>query len=79
MTHIFALCESLHTFESSADFSFFQNHLFGKKSFRNIIQMSYSLDSDTAPRFVGSDMCVQTVRKGYQQTAQVAKELTFIL
>ena len=76
MTHIFALWESLHAFASSADF-LFSKSTFLKNHFGNTIEVLYSLDSDTAPRFFGSDMCVQFFCKRYQQTAQVAKELTF--
>ena len=35
---------TIHAFLSSANF--FQNHFFGKSSFRNIIKMSNSLDTD---------------------------------
>ena len=44
--------------------------------------MTNSLDPDQAQHFVGSDLgpnCLQTVCKGYQQTAIVGKELTLFL
>ena len=47
-------------FLSFADF--FQNDLFKKKSFRNAIRVSYSLDPDKAQHFVGADLdptCLQ--------------------
>ena len=39
---------------SSADF--FQNYLFKKKSFRNTVRVSNSLDSDQDRHFVGPDL-----------------------
>ena len=51
---------------------FFQNQLFEKNSFRNTIRVSNSLDPDQAGHLVGL-IWVQTVSKGYQQTALVGK------
>ena len=47
-------------------FFFFFKLIFSKKSFRNTIRVSNSLDPDQARRFV------QTVCKGYQQMTKVA-------
>ena len=57
---------------SSADF--FSKLTFSKKSFRNIIRVSNSLDPDQAPILSGLTW-VQTVNKGYQQATLVGKEL----
>ena len=59
-------------FLSAADC--FQNKLFSKYSFRNIIRVSQRLDPDQARQMLGM-IWVQTVCKGYQQTALVGKEL----
>ena len=61
MCHSFFACWVIfHAFVSSADF--FQNYFFRKKSFRNTIRVSNSLDPDQARRFVGPDLgpkCLQ--------------------
>ena len=62
-------------FLSSADFfskSFFSKK---KKTFRNTIRVSNSLDPDQARRSVHL-IWLQTVFKGYQQTTLGGKELT---
>ena len=55
---------------------FFFKINFSKKSLRNTIRVSNSLDPDQAERFVGPDILsgliwVQTVCKDYQQTSKV--------
>ena len=67
---IFACWVILHAFLSSMDFFFYLTFP-KRKFFRNIIRVSNSLNPDQARRFVGPDL-VQTVCKGYQQTANVA-------
>ena len=50
---------------------FFVELTFAKKSLRNTVRGSNSLDPDQARRFVGPDLG-QTVCKGYQQTSKFA-------
>ena len=59
-------------FLSSVDFFFRINYF--ENSFRNIIIVPNSLDSDQTDELSGL-IWVQTVCKGYQQTTLVGKEL----
>ena len=56
-------------------FSFLQNNLFSKNSFRNAIRVSNSLDPDQARHKMSGLIRVQTVCKGYQQTTLEGKGL----
>ena len=64
---IFACLVILHAFWSSVDFFF--KLTFSKKSFRNTIRVSNSLDPDQAWSGL---IWVQTVCKGYQQTTKIS-------
>ena len=52
---------NFHAFLLSAEF--FQNQIFLKNSFRNIIRVSNSLDPDQAQCFVGPDLCPNCLQR----------------
>ena len=65
-------------------FFLFQNHLFGKNSFRNMIRVSNSLDPDQARHSVGADLglnCLQKLSadkaRRYRVKSHVAHKLVF--